>query len=166
MRRVVRWLACLTLFIISPAAGSIEGEPITPIRPAEIDAAKADLGRKLFNDARLSKNNTMACVSCHRLDRGGDDDRSSPLGADGQPLDFNSPTIFNAALNYRLNWRGNFRTLEEQNEFVLLDRRLMSMTWEELLPKLGADQDYARAFTAIYGSRPAREHVLDSLAAF
>jgi cytochrome c peroxidase len=166
MRRGVRWLACLTLTLISPAAESIEGEPITPIRPTEVDAAKADLGRKLFHDVRLSKSNTVACVSCHRLDRGGDDDRSNPLGADGRPLDFNSPTIFNAALNYRLNWRGNFRTLEEQNEFVLLDRRLMSTTWEELLPKLRADQDYARTFTAIYGSRPARPHVLDALAAF
>src|SRR5262245_50578999 len=166
MRRGVRWLACLTLTMFSSAAGSIEGEPLTPIRQAQVDAAKADLGRKLFHDVRLSKSNTMACVSCHRLDRGCDDDRGSPLGADGRPRDFNSPTIFNAALYYRLNWRGNFRMLEEQNEFVLLDRRLMSTTWEELLPKLRADQDYARMFTAIYGSRPARPHVLDALAAF
>jgi cytochrome c peroxidase len=167
-RGLARWLALLTLTVgmIDAAATSIEGDPITPIRPSEADAAKADLGRKLFNDVRLSKTNTVACVSCHRLDRGGDDDRGSPLGMDGRPLDFNSPTIFNAALNYRLNWRGNFRTLEEQNEFVLLDRRLMSTTWEELLSKLRADQDYVRAFTVLYGRGPARTGVLDALAAF
>jgi cytochrome c peroxidase len=88
------------------------------------------------------------------------------LGADGQPLAFNSPTIFNAALNYRLNWRGNFRTLEEQNEAVLLNRRLMNTTWEQSLPKLRADQSYAGAFTAVYGSGPARVNVLDALATF
>jgi cytochrome c peroxidase len=156
----------LTMAVIGAAAASADDESITPIPSAETDSAKADLGRKLFYDVRLSQGNVVACVSCHQLDRGGGDDRSRPLGLDGRPLDFNSPTIFNAALNYRLNWRGNFRTLEEQNEAVLLDRRLMNATWTQLLPKLRADQDYMRAFTAVYGSGPAREHVLDALATF
>jgi cytochrome c peroxidase len=162
------WPALLALIIAmtSLPAGSADDEPITPIRPAETDAAKADLGRTLFHDVRLSQSDTMACASCHRLDGGGDDDRSHSLGADGKPLNYNSPTIFNAALNYRLNWRGNFRTLEEQNEAVLLDPRLMNTTWEELLSKLGADQGYVRAFNAVYGSGPARSHVLDALATF
>lgn len=156
----------LTLTIINSSGRSVEIEPITPIGPAMTDPAKADLGRTLFHDVRLSKSNSVACVSCHRLAAAGADDRSRPPGADGRPLDFNAPTIFNAALNYRLNWRGNFRTLEEQNEFVLLDGRLMGTTWEELLPKLRADQDYVRAFTAAYGGAPARAQVLDALATF
>ena len=45
-----------------------------------------------------------------------------------------TPTIFNVGLNFRLNWRGNFRTLEDQNEAVLLDPRLMGTTWDEMLP--------------------------------
>src|SRR5262249_54679403 len=92
--------------------------------------------------------------------------RSQPFTRGGRPLDFNSPTLFNVALNYRLNWRGNFRTLEQQNEFVLLNRRLMNTTWEDLLPKLRADQDYARSFSALYGRGPERAHVLDALATF
>jgi cytochrome c peroxidase len=162
------WLAwpALTVVALTALAGAVEVEPITPIAPAVTDPAKADLGRSLFHDVRLSKSNTVACVSCHRLDSGGDDDRPRPLGGDGRPLAFNSPTIFNAALNYRFNWRGNFRTLEQQNEFVLLDRQLMNTTWEELLPKLRADQGYVRSFTALYGGGPARAHVLDALATF
>jgi cytochrome c peroxidase len=162
------WLAWLTLTmaVIGAAAASADDESITPIPSAETDSAKADLGRKLFYDVRLSQGSVVACVSCHQLDRGGGDDRSRPLGLDGRPLDFNSPTIFNAALNYRLNWRGNFRTLEEQNEAVLLDRRLMNTSWEELLPKLRADQDYVQAFTALYGSGPVRSQVLDALVTF
>jgi cytochrome c peroxidase len=163
------WLALLTFFSASlniAVGESVEPEPVTAIRPAEIDVGKADLGGKLFRDVRLSRDNATACASCHRLERGGGDDRSHSLGPDAQPLDFNSPTIFNAALNYRLNWRGNFRTLEEQNEAVLLGRRLMNTTWEELLPKLRADPDYVRAFSALYGSSPNRAHVLDALATF
>ena len=87
-------------------------------------------------------------------------------GADGELLNFNAPTIFNLALNFRLNWRGNFRTLEEQNEAVLLNPDLMNTTWEELLPKLRADEAYEEAFAKVYGSEPAPAHVLDALAAF
>jgi cytochrome c peroxidase len=162
-------LVLLTAIIgaIASAAGSIGEEPVTPLRStAQIDAAKADLGRKLFSDVRLSGANTHACVSCHRLERGGGDGRGRPPGADARPLDYNSPSIFNAALNYRLNWRGNFRRLEEQNEAVLLDHRLMNTTWDQLLAKLRADQDYVRGFTSAYGSEPRRAHVLDALAAF
>jgi Di-haem cytochrome c peroxidase len=111
-------LASLTLIavMITGSAGSTGDEPITPLRPTQTDAAKADLGRKLFHDVRLSGSNAVACASCHRLDRAGGHDQSRPLGADGRLLDYNSPTIFNAALNYRLNWRGNFQRLEDQNE--------------------------------------------------
>jgi cytochrome c peroxidase len=49
---------------------------------------------------------------------------------------------------------------------VLLDARLMNTTWEQLLAKLRSDQDYVRAFTALYGSGPERTHVLDALASF
>lgn len=159
------WLALIVTMLSMPAK-SANDEPITPIVPAETNAAKADLGRQLFHDVRLSHSNTVACVSCHRLDGGGGDGRMQSVGADGQRLDFNSPTIFNAVLNYRLNWRGNFRTLEEQNEAVLLDRRLMNTSWKELLPKLRADPDYVRSFVALYGSSPDRAHVLDALATF
>jgi cytochrome c peroxidase len=161
-------LTLLTLItvMITGSAGSVSDEPITPLGPTQTDAAKADLGRKLFHDVRLSGSNAVACASCHRLDRAGGHDQSRPLGADGRLLDYNSPTIFNAALNYRLNWRGNFQRLEDQNDAVLLDRLLMSTTWGELLAKLRVDQDYVRSFMTLYGSGPTRGYVLDALAIF
>jgi cytochrome c peroxidase len=131
-----------------------------------LDSAKVDLGRKLFQDVRVSHAGTISCASCHRLDRSGDDQRPRSVGADGQPVDFNAPTVFNAALNYRLNWLGNFRTIEEQNEAVLFNKRLMNTTWDELLAKLRADRDYQAAFAALYGRGPERASVLDVLATF
>ena len=162
-RFMVPMLFALT---VSVPAGAVDVEPITPIPRAKVAAAKGELGRRLFHDPLLSQSNTVACASCHRLEKGGADGRSRPSGADARPLDFNSPSIFNVVLNYRLNWRGNFRTLEEQNEAVLRDRRLMNTTWEQLLARLRADQDYVRAFRALYGNSPGRAHVLDALATF
>ena len=156
-----------TSFTGLPAA-SLGNEPLAPLPPAPaLDPDKMRLGEKLFHDARLSRGGTLACASCHRLDQGGADNHvRSPSSRDGETLDFNAPTVFNAALNFRLNWRGNFRTFEEQNEKVLLDPRLMNTTWEELLLKLHADPDYSAAFAAIYGDGPEPADVLDALATF
>jgi cytochrome c peroxidase len=142
-------------------------EPIAPIpRESDLDPAKVRLGERLFRDVQLSHGNRVACASCHQLDEGGDDGQVRSIGADGRPLDFNAPRVFNAALSFRLNWRGNFRTLEEQAEVVLLDPRLMATSWEELIAKLRTDQTYADEFHATYGGPPARPQVLDALAAF
>jgi cytochrome c peroxidase len=152
---------------IAALAEAVDSEPLLPVPPVEaLDPGKIELGRKMFHDPRLSRGERVSCASCHDLDRGGDDGRARSAASDGRPLDFNAATVFNAALNARLNWRGNFRTLEEQNEAVLLDPRLMNTTWPELLATLGADSDYHAAFEARYGAAPAREHVLDALATF
>jgi len=142
-------------------------EPITPVpSAASLEADKVRLGEMLFHDVRLSRGDVLACASCHLLAEGGDDNRARSPGVDGELLDFNAPTVFNAALSFRLNWRGNFRSLEAQIEAVLLDPDLMNTTWEELLAKLRADQAYRKAFFAAYGSDLAPAHVLDALATF
>jgi cytochrome c peroxidase len=142
-------------------------EPIAPLpAPGRLDEAKVRLGERLFGDTRLSHGNTVACSGCHRLDADGADGQAHSAGADGGPLEFNTPTIFNAAISFRLDWRGNFRTLEEQNESVLLSPRIMNTTWEELIAKLTADPDYGKEFAAIYGGGAERAAVLDALATF
>jgi cytochrome c peroxidase len=173
---VRRWISRLTIMacigslavavVRHSLAEGIDSEPITPVPAAEaLDPAKIELGRRMFHDVRLSRGDRVSCASCHDLARGGDDGRARSETNDGRPSDFNASTVFNAALNARLNWRGNFRTLTEQNEAVLLDPRLMNATWPELLAKLRADADYRAAFKALYGG-PEREHVLDALATF
>jgi cytochrome c peroxidase len=142
-------------------------EPITPVpAPAPSDPEKLRLGERLFRDPRLSRDGTRACASCHDLERGGADGLPRSMGADGRPLDYNTPTVLNAALSFRLNWRGNFRTLEELSEAVLLSPRLMDTTWAEVVGRLRADPGYRTAFAQVYGGDPAPPQVLDALGAF
>jgi cytochrome c peroxidase len=177
VKRPQRWISLLTVSacigalvsgaVVGPRGATVDGEPITPVPPVEaLNADKIELGRRMFQDVRLSRGERTSCAACHDLRRAGDDGRARAAGADGRPLDFNTSTIFNAALNARLNWRGNFRSFEDQNEAVLLDPRLMGETWPRLLAKLGADAEYRAAFRAIYGDGPQREHALDALATF
>lgn len=164
------WLGTVgAVAILAPATlpAAPAGEPITPMpMAAESVPDRVRLGETLFNDPRLSGGNDVACASCHDLAKGGDDGRDRARGSNGRALDFNTPTVFNAGLSFRLNWRGNFRDLKALIEAVLLDARLMNTTWDELLAELRADPDYRRAFAAAYRTEPGPAQVVDALTAF
>lgn len=167
-------LLALTAVQAQPVTGSDDrpislssDEPIIPIPlTVDLDPAKVRLGEKLFHDVRLSHDNVMACAKCHHLAEGGADALPHSLGRDGQPLDFNTPTVFNAALSFRFHWRGEFRTLEEQTEAVLRNPRHMNANWEELLAKLHADPNYREAFAASYSDDLQPAQVLDAIVSF
>jgi cytochrome c peroxidase len=143
-------------------------EPISPIeRPTGLDLAKVRLGERLFGDVRVSHGDRVACTTCHRLDNGGADHRDfSPSPEAGGMLDLNTPTIFNAALNFRFGWSGRFRHLAEQNEFIILNPRVMNTNWTELIGKLCADSEYRVAFGKAYGGPIDAAQVLDALGSY
>jgi hypothetical protein len=93
-------------------------EPITPIPlPPVQDPRQVALGDRLFHDARLSHDNTRSCNSCHDTSTNGAS--VSPPDSRAGAIELNIPTVFNAALNFRLNWEGDLRTLEGQVEQAL-----------------------------------------------
>ena len=142
-------------------------EPISPLSPATgIRPDLVDLGARLFSDRRLSAGARSSCATCHRLDVGGGDGRRRGVGHAGEELLFNVPSIFNAWKNYRYNWRGNFATLEEQNEAILLDPHVMGSSWPAILSVLGRDVGYAADFRKLFGRAPDRQGVLQALGAF
>jgi cytochrome c peroxidase len=151
---------------MSAAAAELQ-EPLVPLPlTLAIDPARVALGARLFQDARLSGQNTMACTTCHQLDRGGDDGQPRALRADGSPLARNAPTVFNVAFNFAFHWDGALPTLEAQAERVLLNPAVMNTTWPELLAKLRAAPDYAATFRAIYADGLTAANVLDALATY
>ncbi|TCL74842.1 cytochrome c peroxidase [Rhizobium sp. BK251] len=142
-------------------------EPITPLAdPPPLDPAKVALGERLFSDPILSSKNELACSSCHDLNAGGTVSLKRTIGYNGKMHRFNAPTIFNVANNYRLGWRGNFTSLEEQNEAVLLDPNLMASEWKTLLPKLRDSKSYGPEFQRVYGREIDRQSLLDALTTF
>lgn len=80
-------------------------------RPSD---ARIVLGRALYHDARLSKNQDVACASCHVLDRYGVDGAPTSTGHRGQKGGRNAPTTFHAALHTTQFWDGRMATVEDQ----------------------------------------------------
>jgi cytochrome c peroxidase len=142
-------------------------EPITPVPLSlALDPQRVALGERLFDDVRLSHDNTFACTMCHPLQRGGMDGQPRAITANGSLHPRNTPTIFNVGLNAAFNWDGIANTLEAHAEIVLLHPRLMNTTWPELLAKLQADADYVTRFNTAYAAGLTPANVLDALASF
>ena len=151
--------------VVSPVAGP--NEPIKPI-PQETSTAPeiVALGRALFHDPRLSKDNTTACVSCHDLTSGGDDSRRVSVGIEGRPGPINAPTVFNAGLNFKQFWDGRAETLEDQIDGPVQSPVELGSLWPDVITKLLSHEDYPRRFYALYPDGITRENVKDALAEF
>jgi Di-haem cytochrome c peroxidase len=114
-------------------------EPITPIpaMPPQ-DPRRLVLGERLFSDPRLSHDGTHSCSSCHDIRTNGASANAHDLTPEGLPLALNTPTIFNAGLNFRLNWEGNVRSFEDHAEQTLRNPAIMASSANEIVSKLRA----------------------------
>jgi len=171
---------CLVLFLVltvtvaaAPESqipgqqGPTEQEPITPVPPPpSADSLKLALGERLFADPRLSVDGSRACISCHDIRTNGADSRRRDEAPDGSELPLNTPTVFNASLDFRLDWEGDFRTLDAQAEAALENQRAMGKSIDEVLGKLSADPQTRRQFVAAYGHAPDRASLLDAIATY
>jgi cytochrome c peroxidase len=160
-------LAAGALMAVVPVRSSSGAEAITPIPvPAGLDPRRVALGDQLFHDPRLSHDNTVSCGSCHDTSTNGASTNARDRGANGSLLPFNTPTVFNAALNFRLHWDGNVRTIEREAEGGLRNRALMGSSAEEAVAKISADPAMAQKFRDAYGPAPDAATLLDAIATY
>lgn len=169
----------LTLFVVAcdmetrstektsqPRSASISG-PITPLPDhVVVDSAKAALGQRLFSDPRLSRNGKMSCATCHNLQNAGVDSLPTSLGVDGRPSARNTPTVFNAAFNFRLMWDGRAASLEEQVGLPVQNPQEMASSWQHVINVLQSDKYYSQRFSDIYDSSANEINVSDAIATF
>ena len=141
-------------------------EPITPVpAPRAQDPQRLSLGERLFSDRRLSHGNTHSCLSCHDIGSNGASANAHDT-PEGRPAALNTPTVFNVSLNFRLNWEGSIRSLEEGIERSLNNPAIMASSLDEAVKKLRADPEMVNQFRAAYGQQPNAAAILDAIATF
>lgn len=142
-------------------------EPIFPIpQQIEIDTEKANLGELLFFDTRFSNDRQIACASCHQLDAGGDDNVAMGLSTVAERHIINTPSIFNARFNFRQNWDGSVKTLEEQIDLAVSNHHVFKNSWDDIISALSNDHELSDSFRAIYQQDINRENVIDAIVEF
>jgi cytochrome c peroxidase len=160
-------IAAAPAFQIATQQDLATQEPITPIPPSPAaDPLKLALGERLFADPRLSRDGSRACMSCHDIRTNGADANRHDKALGGSEVPFNTSTVFNASLSFRLGWEGKFRTLEAQAEAILENPQIMGTSVDDALRKLSADPELVRQFEWAYGRGPDRASLLDAIATY
>jgi cytochrome c peroxidase len=128
---------------------SLPENAATPERP--MSEARVELGRMLYYDPRLSKNQEISCNSCHQLDRFGVDGEATSPGHRGQRGGRNSPTSLNAALHVAQFWDGREPDVEAQAKGPVLNPIEMAMPSEAaVVAVLKSIPGYAPLFAAAF----------------
>ena len=148
--------------------GARANEPVRPIdQSLEYDPAKAALGFALFHDPRLSVDNTVSCASCHELENAGVDNHQYSHGVDDQLGGVNAPTVYNAVYNFVQFWDGRAQTLAAQAAGPPLNPvEMASESFDQIIAKLQADKDFARAFVKVYPDGITEANITDAIEQF
>ncbi|MCA9144359.1 MAG: c-type cytochrome [Planctomycetaceae bacterium] len=118
----------------------------------ELTAAKIELGKQLYFDPRLSRDDTVSCASCHDPKKGWSNGDHFATGVRGQRGGRSAPTIINSGYSYFQFWDGRAIMLEGQALGPIQNPIEMDLTLEECVAKLNAIEGYRKQFQAVFGT--------------
>ena len=139
-----------------------------------MNAAKVELGRRLFYDTRLSVNGQGNCGSCHQQRLAFTDSRSQAIGVTGESHQRSSMSLVNVAYNRNYTWASrDVRTLEQQIRIPLFneDPVELGLTGREnaLIADLKSGHNYSSQFEQAFplSAEPVNvENTIKALASF
>ncbi len=143
-------------------------EPIQVIPDSiPVDPAKVELGRMLYNDVRLSADNSISCASCHDLSKGGTDNKPFSEGVGGQLGGINAPTVFNATFNFVQFWDGRAANLAAQAAGPPTNPVEMAhKNWKDIENILATDKNFTQAFTVVYADGITEANICNAIAEY
>jgi len=153
-------------------------------KPSGVSNDMALLGRVLFYDKHLSKNNTIACASCHQQELAFSDDKKFSVGFDGALTKRNSlslgatlgfensyenPTLINNSNKPAgFLWDERAFDIHSQARIALTDEVEMGMSsMEEVVQRVSAQPHYAVLFKRAFGLEEVQgRKILDAIETF
>lgn len=147
-------LACTKQDLMERFFGFKQPENFPPrIYKKEVTQAGFELGRKLFYEPRLSRNNTVSCGSCHiqsaAFTHHGHD---ISHGIDDRLGNRNATPIMNVAWHTTFMWDGGVFDLDLQPIVPITNVVEMDETMDNVLNKLRNHPQYPELFKRAYGS--------------
>lgn len=174
LRRAVSALATLLTLVAAGAAFAQDGVPAVPKglpaiqHPKEnpLTAAKIELGKQLYFDPRLSRDNTVSCATCHSPEKGYSNGEAVATGVGGKKGGRSAPSVINSAY-YKLQfWDGRAGSLEEQALGPIQNPIEMNLTLPEAVEKIGAIPGYKKQFSDVFGTDVNADGMAKAIAAF
>lgn len=148
------------------AATTAFAQDVTPEPPLDVDAARAELGKRLFYDTRLSGDTSLSCASCHQPDKAFTDGQALSDAYTGAAHFRNTPTLAN--VGFRDAWLHDGRLGTNLNDVareMITETYLMNMDMRIMQERLKQDPKYVEMFAAAGMSEPgnggARNALMD-----
>ena len=110
-----------------------------------------ELGRRLFYDTRLSRDNSISCASCHSQEHAFSDPNKFSIGVEGKIGKRQSMALVNLGWQSAFFWDGRAETLEKQILHPVVDPLEMDQTWSAAVQKLQAVDQYKNEFYRVFG---------------
>jgi cytochrome c peroxidase len=128
---------------------------------------KAELGRLLYFDKRISADQTLSCASCHDPKKGYTDQSAVSSGIRGQKGGVSAPTVINRAYGMLQFWDGRANSLEAQAIGPMANPIEMGNTHEAVVSALRKIPGYKKLFLQVYGTEEITlDHVAKAIATF
>lgn len=142
------------------------GKPMNPPNNPTTPA-KAELGRLLYFDARLSADGTVSCASCHHPEKAWGDGEKTALGIRKQRGPRNSPSVLDSAFYSRFFWDARAASLEEQAFGPIENPVEMGNSRAGMTTTLERIAGYRPLFREAFGSETiTADRVAQAIAAF
>lgn len=143
------------------------GLPDVPVpKDNPLTEAKVALGKQLFFDPRMSKDDSVSCATCHDPAKGWSNGDAIATGILGQKGGRSAPTVLNTAYQAAQFWDGRATTLEDQALGPVQNPIEMGMTMELVLPKLQAIKGYREQFQKVFGTDVNAEGIAKAIASY
>lgn len=141
--------------------------PIQPLpKILSIDQDWVNLGKALFHSPLLSADNSISCATCHNISEGGDDGFPVSIGINGGVGKRNSPTVLNAAFNFRQFWDGRSADLTEQAVGPIHNPIEMGSNFQDIINKLNQVPEFVQSFRALNPDGITAEAIVKAIVTF
>jgi cytochrome c peroxidase len=152
----MKWSRSLLHIALAAALGTAStafaAEPVQPLEmPQDVDVLRAELGKKLYFDPRLSKSGFISCNSCHNLSMGGTDNLPTSIGHNWQQGPINSPTVLNSRFNIAQFWDGRAADLQQQAGGPIANPGEMASTHALAVEVVATIPGYVEAIEEAFG---------------
>ena len=112
-----------------------------------------ELGKKLFYDPRLSRDNSVSCGSCHQpFAAFSHIDHAVSHGINNKLGTRNAPALFNLCWQKSFFWDGGANHIEVQPISPMTNAAEMDQSLDSIIAKLQADETYQKMFKEAFGS--------------
>ena len=136
----------------------LAGPPLPPGLPAipwpednPYSPARAELGKILFFDGRLSSNGIVSCAFCHEPKHAFSGSTAFSKGVDGKQGSRHAPTLINRAWGKSQFWDGRVPALESQVIVPVTNPDEMGMTVDRVVQTVRSIKGYTPLFAAAFG---------------